>query len=149
MNRNTNLIVQVLSKGETLLLSSRIDFKFTDTTLNLVIDESSDQAPTEYEQLLRETEPLVECLHVSGIPNPTLTDKLINLSSDQMDFLSQQMHIDNERIPLLAISSKLQTEASQRGLKLPTEIFFAVGRSGLPTDLRELLSRRSKESMIL
>ncbi|HWP91824.1 MAG TPA: neuraminidase-like domain-containing protein [Thermodesulfobacteriota bacterium] len=109
-------------------------------TVNFLVDRIA-VGPSEYERLLRELEPLLVNVRIEGIPEPTLIDKLADLNTEDIDFLTVETGIERQRIEFLSEAARLQKNAAAEDLGLPAEVFYGLFRQNLPTELPRLIEQ--------
>lgn len=143
---SADIIVRVFQEGanpvliaKTLLVESPILFNApTSATIDLVVSLTTSGIPSEFEQLVRAIEPLLVNVTIDGIANPTLIDKLADLKSDDLDFLTQEMGVERQRLEFLTTAAQNEKLANAQQFSIATAVFYGLAREGLPLDLSAL-----------
>ncbi len=92
---------------------------------------------SEYERLTQQMETLLVNVKIANLSEVTLVDKLADLKSDEIDFLSKETAIDLQNIEFLVISANLQKKSANR---VPAQAFYGLARIKGLTDFRGLAS---------
>src|SRR6185503_16981339 len=123
--KSADLIVRAYDDAGLEIASSPILFNAAaEATIDLVVDSETFRGPSEYERLVQDLTPLLQEL--------SFTD----LTDDDITFLSGETAQRRERIAYLVSPHRL---AQTTGLS--PEVFYALFRKDLPTDLPSLILR--------
>ena len=120
---NADLVVRVFDASGHLLIASPVIFRARQKeTVDLVYKDPAVAPPAEIERHLAVVAPAL-----AGAPLATLTD-------DEILFTASKSGVPALYVGYLAVANRLATQT-----KIPGEVFYALFRAGLPTQLPALL----------
>ena len=109
-----------------------------EAVIDLSVNPASAGLPSEYERLTAELEPLLVNVKVSGKRSPGLIERLAQLQSADLDFLTKETGLARVILAELAAAASLEIKADKSGVKLPAALFYGLICEGLAADLGAL-----------